>query len=405
MKTRKARKSISIDANLWNKFESKIKTKQGNKRYVSKGIEEAITLWLEQDKVKASLREINEYLHWIVAIACKLWLDDRKSEAKVLFEATRRISKQLFKLTPNVFGIHIFATAFINPNSDLITSNYPWALIYHTGDKYLARLILHRCSECGSKVCPCLDIQDCDRVEVQDKARGMEDALNILAKLYLSYFFSKRAYDDGIGSRAEISDEYWNIKGELDKNGILIDIGLRDEEKLEKIRRRRSEKHKKFHLELVNTVIKDYKERLPKEVERWRQRFREEWRGLEASSEPFNLMVQYLESLNFTYLTLKRICRKSGRKGRKINSICKDSINLLSSALNQLANCRNAEELKNVLEKLQDVLSLLVKNADKLVKIDIDEGAVAYDNSLAYGIKALVGAITAVEEYLKRSNF
>lgn len=423
---KKVRKTIKINAQLWNQFENKLTGKYGKCRgHISKSIEESISLWLEQDKLKNTFKETTEYLHWITAIACKFWIDDEKNEAKILFEATRRIASQLHKSTPNVIGIHIFATAFVNPNNDLIVSNYPWALICYLGnDEYLVRLIIHRCTDntllCGSNICPCLDLEDCDKVEVGEKVKGtMDDALNTLAKLYLSYFFSKRAYDDGIGSRAEINDEYWSIRDELDKKGILIGLNSRDERKLEEIRKCRSEKHKKAHLELVNIVVKDYKERLPKEIEKWRQRFIEEWGVDEELKSDFTfrmLLWNSVESLNFVYSTLNRIYEKSKRKKEskrnKIAYICSDVINLLNDALNQLypawdkdkllANCTtNTTKLKIALENLQNVLKLISKSADKLVKVDIDRGAVAYDNSLAYSIRALVRAITGIEEYLK----
>ena len=78
------------------------------------------------------MEEIVEYLHWITAIACKMYLEN-KPEAKILFEAVRRIAKQINN--ERSFGIQIFATAFVDPMSDFILSNYPWALIYDSGSK------------------------------------------------------------------------------------------------------------------------------------------------------------------------------------------------------------------------------------------------------------------------------
>jgi len=47
------------------------------------------------------------------------------------------------------------------------------------------------------------------------------------------------------------------------------------------------------------------------------------------------------------------------------------------------------------------LLDLIKKNAVKLVKTDVDEGAIVYSDPLYTGIESLVKAIADIESYLK----
>ena len=341
--------------------------------------------------------DTKRYLHWITAIACKLWLENRK-EAIVLFEAVRRLAE-----LHGLLGIETLSAAFVNPMNDFAVSSYPWALI-HVNRNYLVRLIVNRCDVCGKDTCPCIDLEDCDRVEIEGKANSLDDALKTLAIFYLSYFFSNRAYEDGISLNVEIADEYDKIKDELGKN-ILINIGPRDEKKLELITQQREKKHRKAHEKLVELVLKDYRN-LHRKVDAWKSNFKRELKN--ANKEDVEgAIVTSLQLLPNLYSTLSRIDKNS--KDPKINEICKNSLDLINNLKqtcildgNTLKIMADKEEIKELLGKLQNVLKLLTENADKLVKIDIKPGALVYDNRLAYGIRSLVAITVCLDEYLKR---
>ena len=343
------------------------------------------------------MEEIVEYLHWIASIACKMYLEN-KPEAKILFEAVRRIAKQINN--ERSFGIQIFATAFVDPMSDFILSNYPWALIYDSGSKskYVVRLIVDRCKNCG-KDSQCIDLEDCDRVEVEREVNSLDEALNTLAKLYLSYFFSDRAYEDGIGSRIEIAEEYWKIKEELKKENVLINLGTRDAKRTEEIRKRRAEKYKKAHLKLVELVVKDYKN-IDDKIKSWKDSFKAELEGLDK--EEVNIVLKNcMESLSIANSILSDVCNKVEEE--RLTKVCKESLTLLNEALSVLKKRSTSLEdkednnIRSILEKLNKSLELITSHADELVKADIPDNTLTYDNRLAYGIRSLVLAITCLE--------
>lgn len=90
-----------------------------------------------------------------MATTCKLWIDGKRKEAAILAEVIRRIITcgYLNRIQPSLIELEILAAAFVRfHNGDPIISKgkdfsrcFPWSLICHICDKYLVRLIVHRC--------------------------------------------------------------------------------------------------------------------------------------------------------------------------------------------------------------------------------------------------------------------